>query len=131
MKNKDQIWYIGYIISAILVLIIFFTDFPKITDIGLLIVFSVILSVSHVQLWHNKMMKNDVDYKISVMDERNIMIQEKTGNVTNMVNTILLSLTTDIFICLDYIIPAIITGIIVTIQPIILITINNIIEKKM
>ena len=49
-------------------------------DIGLAVLFSVIFSVSHVQILHNKMMKNDNDYKINVMDERHIMIKEKTGN---------------------------------------------------
>lgn len=131
MKNKYQIWYIGYIISLLLILIILFTDFSKIADIGLAILFSVVLGVSHVQVLHNKMMKNDTDYKINVMDERNIMIQEKVGNVTNMINTALLGLATVIFICLDYVIPAIVTGIIITIQPIILITISNILEKKL
>ena len=131
MKNKYQIWYIGYIISLLLVLIILFTDFSKMVDIGLSILFSVIFGVSHVQVLHNKMMKNDADYKINVMDERNIMIKEKAGNVTNMVNTTLLGLATVIFICLDYVIPAIVTGLIITIQPIILITISNMLEKKM
>lgn len=131
MKSKNQIWYIGYIISLLLVLIILFTDFSKMVDIGLAILLSVVFSVSHVQVLHNKMMKNDTDYKINVMDERNIMIKEKAGNVTNMVNTTLLGLSTVIFICLGYVIPAIVTGAIVAIQPIILITISNMLEKQM
>ena len=69
-------------------------------DIGLAVLFSVIFSVSHVQILHNKMMKNDNDYKINVMDERHIMIKEKTGNITNMVNNTLLAFATIIFICL-------------------------------
>lgn len=131
MKNKNQIWYIGYIISLLLVLIILFTDFPKMVDVGLAVLSSVVFSVSHVQVLHNKMMKNDADYKINVMDERNIMIKEKAGNVTNMVNTMLLGLTTVVFICLGYVIPAIVIGVIVVIQPIILITISNMLEKQM
>lgn len=131
MKNKYQIWYIGYIISILLILIILLTDFPQMVDIGLAVLFSVIFSVSHVQILHNKMMKNDNDYKINVMDERHIMIKEKTGNITNMVNTTLLAFATIIFICLGYIIPAIITGLIITIQPFILITISTMLEKKL
>ena len=130
MKNKYQIWYIGYIISLLLVLTMLFADFPKMVDIGLAILFSAVFGISHVQILHNKMMKNDTDYKISVMDERNIMIKEKAGNVTNMINTTLLGLATVIFICLDYAIPAIVTGVIITVQPIILITISNMLEKK-
>ena len=104
MKNKYQIWYIGYIISILLILIILLTDFPQMVDIGLAVLFSVIFSVSHVQILHNKMMKND---------------------------TTLLAFATIIFICLDYIIPAIITGLIITIQPFILITISTMLEKKL
>ena len=131
MKDKNMIWYLGYVISIILVLIIFLTDFSKMVDIGLALLFTAIFSVSNTQLFHNKMMKRDTDYKINVMDERNISIKEKAGNVTNMVNTTLLGLSTIIFICLDYLIPAIITGVIIAVQPIILIIVSNMIEKKM
>ena len=50
MKNKNLIWYSGYIVSLILVLIILLTDFSKMVDIGLSVLFAVIFSVSHVQL---------------------------------------------------------------------------------
>ena len=92
MENKYQIWYIGYIISFLLLFIILFTDFSKMVDIGLTILFSAIFSISHVQILHNKMIRNDADYRINVMDERNIMVKEKAGNMTNMVNTILFGL---------------------------------------
>ena len=131
MKKNKKIWYVGYMISLLLILIILFTDFSKMVDIGLAILFSAVFGISHVQILHNKMMKNDADYKISVMDERNILIKEKAGNVTNMVNTVLLGSATVIFICLDYVIPAIITGTIITVQPIILITISTMLEEKM
>lgn len=131
MKNNGQVWYIGYIVSLFLIVIILVTDFPKMVDIGLAILFSAVFGVSHVQILHDKMMKNDADYKINVMDERNIIIKEKAGNITNMFNTILLGVATVIFICLDYIIPAIIVGSIIAIQPIILIIISSVLEKKM
>ena len=75
-------------------------------------------------------MKNDADYRLNVMDERNILIKEKAGNITNMLNMVLLGLITVVFIALDYVIPAIITGVVVAVQPIILIIISNMIEKK-
>lgn len=129
MKNK--IWYLGYIISLCLVLIIFLTDFNKMVDIGLAVLFSAIFSVSHTQILHNKMMKNDTEYKNNVMDERNIAIKEKAGNITNMITLTLLGLATVIFICLDLLLPAIVTGAIITVQPVILIIVSNMIEKKM
>ena len=75
-------------------------------------------------------MKEDRDYKVSVMDERNITIKEKAGNITNMITLVQLGLATVIFICLDYLIPAIITGGIIVLQPIVLIIVSNMIEKK-
>lgn len=129
MKNK--IWYLGYIISLCLVLIIFLTDFNKMVDIGLAVLFSAIFSVSHTQILHNKMMKNDTEYKNNVMDERNIAIKEKAGNITNMITLTLLGLATVVFICLDLLLPAIVTGAIITVQPVILIIVSNMIEKKM
>ncbi len=128
MKNK--IWYTGYIISLCIVLIVFLTDFNKMVDIGLAVLFSAIFSVSHTQILHNKMMKNDTEYKNDVMDERNIAIKEKAGNITNMITLTLLGLATVIFICLDLLLPAIVTGAIITVQPVILIIVSNMIEKK-
>ena len=130
MKHKKMIWYIGYVVSVILVLIIFLTDFSKMVDIGLAILFTGVFSVSHTQILHNKLMKEDRDYKVSVMDERNITIKEKAGNITNMITLVQLGLATVIFICLDYLIPAIITGGIIVLQPIVLIIVSNMIEKK-
>ena len=129
MKNK--IWYAGYIVSLCIVLIIFLTDFNKMVDIGLAVLFSAIFSVSHTQILHSKMMKNDTEYKIHVMDERNIAIKEKAGNITNMITLTRLGLATVAFICLDLLIPAIVTGAIITVQPVILILVSNRIEKKM
>lgn len=128
---KSKFWYSGYIISIMLILIIFFTDFSKMVDIGLLILMSMFFSISHTQLLHNKLMENDKDYKVNVMDERNILIKEKAGNITNMIIMLLLGIAVVIFICFDYLIPAIITGAIAVIQPIILIIVNNTIEKRM
>lgn len=129
MKNK--IWYLGYIISLCIVLIIFLTDFNKMVDIGLAVLFSAIFSVSHTQILHNKMMKNDTEYKNDVMDERNTAIKEKAGNVTNMITLALLGLATVMFICSDMLLPAMITGAIIAVQPVILIIVSNRIEKKM
>lgn len=65
MKNK--IWYLGYFVSLCIVLVIFLTDFSEMVDIGLAVLFSAIFSVSHMQILHNKMMKNDKEYKNDVM----------------------------------------------------------------
>ncbi len=131
MKNKYQLWYIGYIVSLLLIFIILFADFSKIVDLGLTILFSAVLCISHVQILHNRLMINDNAYRIDIMDERNISIREKSGNIMNIITLVLLGIATIIFITFDYLIPACITGIIIAVQPIILIIVNNAIEKKM
>lgn len=131
MKNKKIIWYGGYIAAALVILIIVVTDLPEVADAGLAILFAVLFSASHVSLWHDKMMEKDKDYRIEVMDERNIAIKEKAGNITNMINMTLLGIITVAFIFMDYIIPAIFTGGMAAVQPVILILVSNSIEKNM
>lgn len=131
MKNKKIIWYGGYVAAALVILIIAVTDLPEAADAGLAILFAILFSVSHVTIWHDKMMEKDRDYRIEVMDERNIAIKEKAGNVTNMINLTLLGVITVTFILMDYIIPAIFTGVLVAVQPVILILVSNSIGKKM
>ena len=130
MKNNNTKWYLGYGISAAIILLIALTDLSREMDLALSILFAVVFSVSHTQILHSKMLRTDDDYRISVMDERTIMIKEKSGNITNMVTLVLLGLATVLFIALDYIIPAVVTGIIVAVQPLVLIIISSAIEKK-
>lgn len=130
MKNNNTKWYLGYGISAAIILLIALTDLSREMDLALGFLFAVVFSVSHTQILHSKMLRTDDDYRINVMDERNIMIKEKAGNITNMVTLVLLGLATVLFIALDYIIPAVVTGIIVAVQPLVLIIISSAIEKK-
>lgn len=129
--NKKTMCYIGYAFAAILAFVLFVTDLPKMVDAGLSILFASVFSISHVQLWHDKMLHTNKDYKTEVLDERNISIKEKTSYITNIITITLLGIITVIFIALDYIIPAIFTSAIVFLQPIILIFISSLIEKRM
>lgn len=131
MKNKKTFWYIGYGVSFLLVLLILLMDFPVEVEVGLGMLFSAVFAVSHTQILHNKMLCEDHDYKVNVMDERNIMIKEKAGNITNMVTLVLLGCATVAFIVLEYTVPAIIIGGIICVQPIILISISRSIEKRL
>lgn len=130
-RSKNMIWYLGYAASLALILIIILTDLPGKADMALAVLMAVIFSVSHMNIFHNKMLSRDDDYRVSVMDERNITIREKAGNIANMATMTLLGLATVIFIAFDYIFSAIVTGVIVAVQPVILIIISNALEKKM
>lgn len=131
MKDKKVLYYSGYMVSLLIVVIMIFTDLPFGIDLALGIVFSAVFAVSHIQLLHQKMLQEDKDYKTEILDERNILIREKTGNIANMIMLALLGIATVLFIALDYVIPAIVIGGFILVQPVILTLISNNLEKRM
>lgn len=82
---KEKFWYFGYVVGLLLILLIAFTDFPSGADMALAILFTCVFSVTHTQLLHRRMLHTDSSYRINVLDERNIAIKEKAGNITNMI----------------------------------------------
>lgn len=128
--NKTKLWYLGYAVCAVILLLIAFADFPRMTDIGLSCAFGAIFGVSYTQLWYDKQVKKDPDFEIEVEDERNVQIKYRAGYLTCGIDLLLLSAATVAFIILDYTLPAIITGAILLLQPVILVVASNIIEKK-
>lgn len=130
-NRKKKFWYLGYIFAAVIGIIIFVTDFSQFTDILLGGVLAAVFSVSHVMAAHEKLLAKDSGYAVDAADERNLMMREKAGNISNMINMILMACATVAFIALDYRIPAVITGVIVFVQPFIVIAISNQLEKRM
>lgn len=131
MKKNKKIWYVGYLVSLIIIIVIAFTDLDTNIDIALSLFFSAIIGVSLSKLLHQKMANYDLDYRRNVFDERLIAIKEKSGNIVNVINIILLGFAMILFIGLGYIIPTIVTAVILVIQPIMLIIVSNVMEKKM
>lgn len=131
MKKNKKIWYVGYLVSLIIIIVIAFTDLDTNIDIALSLLFSAIIGVSHSKILHQKMVNSDLDYRRNVSDERLIAIKEKSGNIVNVINIILLGFAMILFIGLEYIIPTIVTAVILVIQPIMLIIVSNVMEKKM
>lgn len=127
---KEKFWYFGYVVALLLILLIAFTDFPSGADMALAILFTCVFSITHTQLLHRRMLHTDSSYRINVLDERNIAIKEKAGNITNMITLMLLGIAMLIFITLNYMVSAIIVGVIILIQPLVLIIASSIIEKK-
>lgn len=81
MKNRNIVWYVGYALSLLLVLLIAITDLPREADFALGILFFVLFAVSHTQLLHNRTLRNDKDYRINVSDERNIYASRKRPEI--------------------------------------------------
>ncbi len=131
MKKNKKIWYVGYLVSLIIIIVIAFTDLDTNIDIALSLLISAIIGVSLSKLLHQKMANYNLDYRRNVFDERLIAIKEKSGNIVNVINIILLGFAMILFIGLGYIIPTIVTAVILVIQPIMLIIVSNVMEKKM
>ncbi len=131
MKKNKKIWYIGYLVSLIIIIVIAFTDLDTNIDIALSLLFSAIIGVSLSKLLHQKMANYDLDYRRNVSDERLVTIKEKSGNIVNVINIVLLALAMILFIGLEYQISTIVTAVILAIQPIMLIIISSVFEKKM
>lgn len=129
--NKSKLWYLGYVACAVILLLIVFADLPRVADIGLSCAFGAIFGVSYSQLWYDKQVKKDPDFEIEVEDERNVQIKYRAGYLTCGIDWLLLSAATVAFIILDYTIPAIITGVILVMQPVILIVASNLVGKKL
>lgn len=129
--NKTKLWYLGYAVCAVILLLIVFADLPRATDIGLSCAFGAIFGVSYSQLWYDKQVRKDPDFEVEVEDERNVQIKYRAGYLTCGIDLLLLSAATVAFIILDYTIPAIITGVILVMQPVILIVASNLVGKKL
>lgn len=128
--NKSKLWYLGFVVCAGILLLIAFGDLPEIADVGLSVAFGAVFGLSWTQTWYNRQVKKDPDFEIEVEDERNVQIKYRAGYLTCGVDWFLLSAATVVLIILDYLVPAIITGVILLIQPFILIVASNVIEKK-
>lgn len=128
--KKGKLWYLGYVVAAGFLVALFVLKNSAVWGIIWSMGFAGIFSATHVNVMHEKMLEQDADYQRNIKDERNIMIREKAGNISNMLNMMLMSLATVIFIALGYIIPAIVIGVLVFVQPFILIAITERLEKK-
>lgn len=129
--NRAKLWYLGYAVCAVILLLIAFGNFPKSADIGLSCAFGAIFGVSYAQLWYMKQVKKDPDFEIEVEDERNVQIKYRAGYLVCGVDMFLFSAATVLFIVLDYLVPAIVTGAMLVLQPVILIAASSLVEKKL
>ena len=129
-KDRTRLWYLGYVFCAALLLLIAFADFPKSADVGLACVMGAVFGVSHAELWYAKQVKKDDSFEIEVEDERNVQIKYRAGYLVCGVDMLLLGLATAVFIILGYTLPAIITGVMLAAQPVILILASEIIARK-
>ncbi|MDG2764892.1 hypothetical protein P7M25_26545 [Vibrio parahaemolyticus] len=129
MKN-NKIWYLGYLISLVLLIVIFTLDLNRSTQTAVTILFSFVLAITHVNVIHNKMIAKDKEYNILSKDERNEMIRNKVNAMNSVVLISFIGIITVVFIVYEWYVPAIITGSMIVIDPIIMIFISRFYEKR-
>lgn len=128
MKNK--VWYFMYVLSLVLIVLVGFGNLSTSLNIWLSILFFGVFGISLSKLLKQKLINLGIDPKRNICDERIVAIVEKTGNITNTITIFLLGISLIIFFGLGYKIPAIIVGIIIAIQPLIILLVSNMIEKN-
>ena len=129
MKN-NKFWYFGYIIGICSLILVFAFNLNESVEITLTLVAAICVSVSHVRIIHNKMMKEDYDYKISINDERNEKIRDKVNVMMASILMFLMGIIAVICISVKAYLPAVLLGISVGFSPIIMFFISRYYEKK-
>ena len=69
--KTNKIWYLGYVIGLCSLLLAWTLNLNEAIKVLLIFVFAISVSVSYVQLTHQRLLETDRDYNISVNDERN------------------------------------------------------------
>src|SRR5699024_11073561 len=80
MKKKVFIG-LGFAIAGIALVLSFVFDNNHTAEILSIFIFAVSFSISFVNLIHDKMLKTDKDYRISIKDERSEIIRDKVNAV--------------------------------------------------
>lgn len=129
MKN-NKIWYLGYVIGICSLILVFTLKPNEAVKIALTFVFGISVSVSHVKIMHHKMMEKDYNYKISVNDERNEKIRDKTNAMMSFILMLLMGMIAVVCISVKAYLPAALLTISVGASPLIMFFINRYYEKK-
>lgn len=129
MKSK-KIWYGGCFIGILSLLAVFLFDLNETLNIVLIQVFAISFTISFVNIIHNKMLKEDLDYKINVNDERNEKIRDKVNATMLGILMVLMGLIAVVSISIKAYLPAILLGLSVFISPLIMFFISRYYESR-
>lgn len=129
MKNS-KIWYLGYVLGFCSLVLVLALKLNEALKIFLTFIFAMSISVSHVNIMHNKMIKNDKTYKINVNDERNEKIRDKVNAMMASILLLIIGIVAVICISIKAYLPAILLIISIVCFPVIMFFITKYYEKK-
>ena len=128
--KTNKIWYLGYVIGLCSLILKFTLNMNGAIEVLLIFVFAISVSVSYVQLTHNRLLAKDRDYKISVNDERNEKIRDKVNATMASVLMLLIGIIAVICIEVEAYLPATLLTISLACSPVIMLFISKYYERK-
>lgn len=129
MKNS-KIWYFGYVVGFCSLVLVLALKLNEALKIFLTFIFAMSISVSHVNIVHNKMIKNDKSYKIDVNDERSEKIRDKVNAMMASILLLIIGIVAVICISIKAYLPAVLLIISIVFSPFIMFFITKYYEKK-
>ena len=128
--KTNKLWYLGYLVGICSLLAVFTLNLNEVVKVLLIFVFAISVSVSYVQLTHDRLLEKDRDYKISMNDERNEKIRDKVNAMMTSVLMLLMGIIAVVCIAVGAYIPAALLAISVGCSPIIMLFISKYYEQK-
>ena len=119
MKNS-KIWYLGYVLGFCSLVLVLALKLNEALKIFLTFIFAMSISVSHVNIMHNKMIKNDKSYMIDINDERNEKIRDKVNAMMASILLLIIGIVAVICISIKAYLPAVLLIISIVCSPVIL-----------
>lgn len=128
--KTNKLWYLGYLVGICSLLAVFTLNLNEVVRALLMFVSSISVSASYVQLTHDRLLEKDLDYKISMNDERNEKIRDKVNATMTSVLMLLMGIIAVVCIAVGAYIPAALLAISVGCSPIIMLFISKYYERK-
>ena len=128
--KTNKIWYLGFVIGLCSLILSWTLNLNGAIKVLLTFVFAISVSVSYVQLTHNRLLAKDRDYKISVNDERNEKIRDKVNATMTSVLMLLIGIIAVICIEVEAYLPATLLTISLACSPVIMLFISKYYEQK-
>lgn len=124
-----RIWYLGYVVSAIFMGVLLAFDLNVVMKVIVTELASISFAVACVQIAYHKAIK-DPEYAVSLKDERNLMIRDKSNTIMSIYYCAVLGFVGVVCMTLEYYLPGIIIFITLMLSPFVSLFVQHYYEKK-
>ena len=128
--KTNKLCYLGYLVGICSLLALFTLNLNEVVRVLLIFVFAISVSVSYVQLSHQRLLAKDRDYKSSVNDERNEKIRDKVNATMTPILMLLMGIIAVVCFEVEAYLPGVLLAVSVGLSPVIMLFINKYYEQK-